>query len=779
MKKWSSAWARLALSYGSIVIVIVLLVCSFFYIYFSRSYNEELQNKNQLILENTVRTIEGTVLQRVQQIYLDLSLDKSADIRLFTKPSAQSSLDSVIDLQELLKSKVAGNADMIQSIHLYYPKQNVMLSSLYGLRYNADQGEGAAYYTDWLDSMLTSKQNSLWTSTRKVPVDIFSSLAESNVNALFTYAHSYPIQSSGKTGDVIIAIDVKESAISSIIENMMPSQYTSTFIVNPSGSTISNANKSLLGQKDGYDASITKALDSGGAKGSFDDKIGDTSFVVSYQTLPSTGWTIYSAMPASFYYEQSIMIQKLILGICLSAIVIGLALSAVLVRANYSPIKRLVDKIRDTSGPVPNHITNEYRLIDRAFIQLSNKVSDLEETLLASSPAIKHKAVLKLLQGGNNRGQWAEELPALGIGQQYNDYCCLLLNTGAAHTGLSSENQPAVISRLIHGLEALSLQDSRLIAEELPDKKLAVILCTNMASEPLLDKLAQLLLSEAREQLQPDIRLSSGCWVQNLADMHRSFNEAQALMKYAYFLPELDILKDRTILQREHNLDEIPQAMLAKFRDKLHAKQAEEAVATIEQLIDKMREGLYPADYCHFMLANMVFIYSDVVKNVRYKHPLQFGHPDLYHEYINLHNILTYRDWLVESVTAFIEQTEKRNSDRAVTTIELAKQYIEENLAEDLSLEAVAAKVFISPKYMSKLFKEELSVTYTEYVTSRRMERAKELIENNNMTIERIASSVGYGTTAYFIKRFKEMYGCTPGHYLRNTASAGLPEAGS
>ncbi|WP_019909167.1 helix-turn-helix domain-containing protein [Paenibacillus sp. HW567] len=776
MKKWSSAWTRMALSYGSIVIIIVLLVCSFFYIYFSRSYNEELQNKNQLILDNTVRTIEETVLQRVQQIYLDLSLDKSADIRLFAKPSAQSSLDSVIDLQELLKSKVAGNSDLIQSIHLYYPKQNIMLSSLYGLRYNADQGEGAASYADWLGSMRTSRQNSLWTSTRKVPLDIFSSLADDNGNALFTYAHSYPIQSSGKTGDVIIAIDVKESAVSNIIENMMPSQFTSTFIVNPSGRTISNAHKILLGQKGGYDASITKALASGSPKGSFDDKIGDTPFVVSYQTLPATGWTIYSAMPASYYYEQSIMVQKLILGICLIAIVIGLALSAVLVKANYRPIKRLVDRIRDTSGPVPNHIKNEYRLIDHSFIQLSNKVSNLEETLLANSPAIKHKAVLKLLLGGNNQSQWAEELPALGIAQQYNNYCCLLLSTGAAHTGLSPDNQPAILSRLIHGLESLSLKDSRLIAEELPDKKLAVILCTDMASEAHLDKLTQLLLSEAREHLHPDIRLSSGCWVQDLADVHRSFNEAQALMKYAYFLPELDILKDSSILQREHNLDEIPQAMLAKFRDKLHARQTEEAVATAQQLIDKMRQGPYPADYCHFMLANLVFIYSDVVKNVRYKHPLQFGHPDLYHEYINLHNILTYREWLVESVTAFIEQTEKRNSERAVSTIELAKQYIEENLAEDLSLEAVAAKVFISPKYMSKLFKEELSVTYTEYITSRRMERAKELIENNNMTVERIASSVGYGTTAYFIKRFKEVYGCTPGHYLRNIASAGLPE---
>ncbi|WP_366292219.1 hypothetical protein [Paenibacillus sp. AN1007] len=105
MKKWSTAWAGLALSYGSIVIVIVLLICSFFYIYFSRSYNEELRNKNQLILENTARTIEETILKRVQQMYVELSLDRSANIRLFADQEDRNGLNQVVDLQELLKAK--------------------------------------------------------------------------------------------------------------------------------------------------------------------------------------------------------------------------------------------------------------------------------------------------------------------------------------------------------------------------------------------------------------------------------------------------------------------------------------------------------------------------------------------------------------------------------------------------------------------------------------------------------------------------------------------------
>ncbi|WP_229729975.1 AraC family transcriptional regulator [Paenibacillus silvae] len=778
MKKWSSAWAGLALSYGSIVIVIVLLICSFFYIYFSRSYNEELRNKNQLILENTARTIEGTVLKRVQQLYVDLSLDKSADIRLFADQADRNGLNQVLDLQELLKAKVAANTDIVQGIHLYYPARNIMLSSLYGLRYNADQSEGSVYYADWLQEMRTSKHNSLWTPARQIPKDIFSTQTSENTSGLFTYAHSYPFRSTGETSDVIIAIDVKEDAVNTIVENMMPSRYQHTVIVNAAGHAVSRLQEQSSGKADIYAASLGKVLDLGHAKGSFDETIGDAPYVVSYQTLPSTGWTIYSATPSSYYYEQSILIQKLILGICLAALCIGLILSAVLVRANYSPIKRLVGRIKDLSVGTPNEATNEFRMIDNAFLHLKDKVNNLEETMIANSPAVRHKAVLNLLQGNPEQRPWKEERAALGIARLYADYCCMLMNTGApVEKGPAAT--PEAIARLMHGLECLSLQDSRLIVEELPDKRLAVILCTDAASEALLDKFSQLLLAETRQQLQPDIQLSTGCWVKDLREIHLSFNEAQTLMKYAYFRPELAILKDHSLLEREHSLEEIPQHLLARFRDKLQSRQLGEATNTIEQVIEHMRAGQSPADYCHFILSNMVFIYSDVAKNVRYKHTLQFGHPDLYHEYTNMHDILAYRRWLTGSITTFMEETENRNSDRAISTIELAKQYIEDNLSEDLSLEAVGSKVFLSPKYLSKLFKEEVGITYTDYVTSRRMEQAKLLIENNNMTIDRVASSVGYGTTAYFIKRFKEMYGCTPGSYVRSLSSTAISEARS
>lgn len=759
MKKWNSAFTGLAISYLSVVLVIVLLLCSVFSVYFSGHYKEELHSRNRLVLENTARTIETSVLQRVQQIYLELSLDRTSALRLFSDTSFQHNLSKVSGLQNLLKTEVAGNSDLIQAVHLYAPQQQVMLSSMYGLRYQADQGDSAAAFTDWIGGMRNNSGNSLWTTAREVPEDIYSSVPGGKHNTLITYAHSYPFQSSGAESDLIVAIDVKQSAVSAIIQNMMPSQYEGTFIVDPNGLMVIPDTSS--DQVSSYSASISVPLESAAESGSFDSKLGGTPYVISYQTLPAAGWKIVSAVPASFFYAPSNGMQQLIAGLCLLAILLGLFMSGILAKVNYTPIKRLVGRIRDLSGHAPEPAANEYRLIDTAFTRLSEQVSSLEESLQASAPVLKHNAVLSLLHMSSSREEKAEALQCLGISRAYNHYCCLLVNTERAWSHMNSAHIQNMMSTIIGALEAVRLLECRIIAEELPDKRIAVIVCAGSASDSLLDQLSQLITREGRQPFQAEVQLAWGCWVREADGLHNSYSEAQLLMKYAYFLPEQSVLKGSSLLERESSLDEIPQQLLVKFKDKLQSRQPDELTAIVGQLVSAMREGLYPADYCHFILGNTVFVYSDYLKSVRYKPG------DLYQQYIGMPDILSFQSWLNGSLAAFIDETDKRNSERAVSAIEAAKQYIEEHLAGDLSLDAVSSKVYISPKYLSRLFKEELGVTYTDYVTARRMEHAKALLEKSSMTVEQIAGSVGYGTAAYFIKRFKEMYGCTPGNYLR------------
>ncbi|MNB87555.1 HTH-type transcriptional activator Btr [compost metagenome] len=763
MKKWNSAFTSLAVSYLFVVLVIVLLLCSVFSIYFSGRYKEELRNSSRLILENTAGTVEASVLQRVQQIYLELSLDRTSALRLFSDASFQHNLSKVSELQNLLKAEVAGNPDIVQAVHLYAPKQQVMLSSLHGLTYDADQGESAAYFTGWIGGMRNNPHSSLWTPAREVPEDIYSSVPGGKHSTLITYARSYPFQSSGADSDLILAIDIKQSAISAIIGNMMPLQYEDTYIIDPSGAIIAGEVLAQAGSP-GFSANGLPAA--AGEAGSFSSKIGDTSYVISHQPLPSAGWTIVSAVPASFFYAPSNVMQQLILGLCLLALLLGFLLSGVLAKVNYKPVKRLTAKIRDLSGPVPEPAANEYRLIDTAFTRLSQQVSSLEESLQASAPAIKRNAVLSLLDGGLNGGETAEALLLLGITPQYSRYCCLLIRPQEAWAHMSSAHIQSMVGGIIEHLEDLGLPGCRIIAEELPDRQVAAIVCAAGPAGPLQEQLSQLLSPAGGRQLQADIQQAWGSWVAEITQLHSSFSEAQTLMKYAYFLPEQPVLNASGLLERENSLDEIPQALLVKFKDKLHSRQLDELISATGQLITAMREGPYPADYCHFILGNTVFVYSDYLKSIRYK-PEDGGYPDLYGQYIGMSNILRFQDWLTRSLAAFITETDKRNSGRALSSVETAKEYIAQHLSDDLSLDAVSSKVFISPKYLSRLFKEELGMNYTDYVTGQRMEHARTLLESSSMTVEQIAGTVGYGTAAYFIKRFKERYGCTPGNYLR------------
>lgn len=794
MKKWNSVLARLAVSYIAIVLVIVLSLCSVFYLYYSDRDREQLRGQNRMTLENTARTIDSEVLQRVQQIALALALDKTADLRQFRSGTWQTQPARLLELQELLQSEVSAHPELIEAIHLYEPASGAMLSSLYGLTDATSREVNVSLPVDWIDGMLRSQESSLWTPSRFVPKDAFSNVPGGSGQMLITYAHTYPFQSIGADSQLILAIDVKESAIREILQNMLPFQYEETWLRGTADTVVLEPGSAAAAVEAEETSTLSSSL-----SGLIEDtaladvtdnpngQIDGESHTAFYEELPSAGWTIFSATPHSFYREQSAAVLKLMLGVCALAILIGLLLSGVMTRLIYSPLKTLVGKIRHLVGQPETSGANEYGMIDTALDHLSGRVVSLEETLQAAGPIVKRNAVLKLLQGDPAAEPSFEEMRLLDewFGG-YGRLRCLVLDIGKLPNGSDPEARQAVLRGIVRLLEDMQEETGkRIVAEELSDRRIVAILADrhigtdsadadaealeNIEADASIQALAQHMLGACEERLQIRIQLSWGRWVERPDRLPLSLGEAESRLKYAYFLPEISILHDPGLLAREHSREEIPQPMLSRFRDKLAARQPEEIQASVDNLIDAMRAGSYPADYCHFILANIVFLFSDHLKSIRYKQP-GGGHPDLHRQYVELLHIHDFRGWLLDSIQTFLVETEKRNGERATDTLESAKRYIEENLPGDLSLEAVSSNVFISAKYLSRLFKEELGVTYTEYVTARRMETAKTLVERGSLTIEQVAAAVGYSTPAYFIKKFKEAYGCTPGQYLRESA---------
>ncbi len=96
-----------------------------------------------------------------------------------------------------------------------------------------------------------------------------------------------------------------------------------------------------------------------------------------------------------------------------------------------------------------------------------------------------------------------------------------------------------------------------------------------------------------------------------------------------------------------------------------------------------------------------------------------------------------------------------------------AVAYINENFANsELSLKETATKVFVSPYYISHLFREEMDTTFVDYLTKVRIDHAKTLLAKGASS-ESVAESVGFKDVSYFIKKFKKQVGITPAKYRK------------
>ena len=119
------------------------------------------------------------------------------------------------------------------------------------------------------------------------------------------------------------------------------------------------------------------------------------------------------------------------------------------------------------------------------------------------------------------------------------------------------------------------------------------------------------------------------------------------------------------------------------------------------------------------------------------------------------------------------ECCQKMQDERVDLSVEIfeAVRYIEENLTQRLTLNQVASSINLSPNYLSSLFKKELGVGFVDYITEKRVERAKELLENTGLRTYEVAQQAGFVDESYFSKTFKRLTGKRPSAFRKRNGT--------
>lgn len=149
----------------------------------------------------------------------------------------------------------------------------------------------------------------------------------------------------------------------------------------------------------------------------------------------------------------------------------------------------------------------------------------------------------------------------------------------------------------------------------------------------------------------------------------------------------------------------------------------------------------------------------------QYEHPMQPSHMLLKIHFCELYILLS------KIISTTRDELGKSNNPH----IALGLDYLANHYSDQVTVEKIARQVSLSPRHFSRLFVRELGMTVPNYLSLLRIRSAKELLQNSDMDITRIAYALGFNSSQYFITCFKRIEHVTPKEYRHRVRNSNRP----
>jgi AraC-like DNA-binding protein/mannose-6-phosphate isomerase-like protein (cupin superfamily) len=109
-----------------------------------------------------------------------------------------------------------------------------------------------------------------------------------------------------------------------------------------------------------------------------------------------------------------------------------------------------------------------------------------------------------------------------------------------------------------------------------------------------------------------------------------------------------------------------------------------------------------------------------------------------------------------------------KHEEQSTSESQKIKDFIDKNYAKNLTLDTLSEIVYISKYHLAHIFKSEIGVPPITYLITKRMDKAKSLLSETNLTISAISKIIGYENPNYFSQLFKKIVGESPFNYRNN-----------
>jgi two-component system, response regulator YesN len=268
------------------------------------------------------------------------------------------------------------------------------------------------------------------------------------------------------------------------------------------------------------------------------------------------------------------------------------------------------------------------------------------------------------------------------------------------------------------------------------------------------------------QKLQSEIKVSCvgmkevlvgiGCEVKGRENIYLSFQKAVIAQKRCFFTRNINVYDIDDSLPYSFN-----SSKLLEFSEYIKIGKKNEAILFIKRLRNEIQKCTNtPSDYVKRIFADILQI---LIRFAEDRNLSVFKNTNTsFLESINtspvLEEIVTHLTTLIDFI---FHEIEDENGDANI--VSKVSSYILENYqSEQLSILTISKHMYLTPNYLSFLFKKETSKTINQYITEVRIDNSKQYLKDYNITLNKVAKNVGYIDAKYFTKVFEKIVGIKP-----------------
>ncbi|MDQ7723191.1 helix-turn-helix domain-containing protein [Bacillus halotolerans] len=564
----------------------------------------------------------------------------------------------------------------------------------------------------------------------------------------------------------------------SLVKNMPDySSANSVFIIDEKGRIILHNNMSDIGDSLQNDDFVKKMLTQSSKSGQFETVIDRIHYKVTYQKSDYNTWTYFSLVSLPELKKEAKSIGWIAFTVCFVLLTLSLLFSWLGSRHFYKPIRLLYESFaRHGAFPEKQPHQNEFELIEQSFKQLKNRNDDLEETMRQQATHLQQYFMVRLMLGKLTDEEVNNRFESLGLKQNWRHLALLVLQIDTLNQTPYEKKDMDLLLFAVNSLIERNIPAEKRLAPAVVDKQQATILMNESGTKEAfmaeLNDTARMIQDTVEAELHLSVSIGVSQPFDALAMAKNAYAEGLEALKYRLKAENKSIIFYEDLDQKKTFKTHFPKQLQHELFDAVKAGDKEKA--------DKCLHAILQSIFTHntnpyqFQIAIARFL-NHVIELMHVLGIELFELEENKMLYDQIFELKTFEDtenWLkqefidpmTDKVNARADAQYKNISDNII-------HIIHHEFESDLTLDEIARRLHYNPNYLSSIFKKEMGISFSEYVSNYRHHMAKSWLAESDMAVKDIAEKLKYKNSQNFIRSFKKLEGITPGSYRQQKRS--------